>query len=142
MIPDLLDTLPDRVKGFLDREEGLRLYETAKEAGRLNACLEIGSYCGKSTIYLGLGCKESGGVLYAVDHHRGSEEQQPGEEYFDPDLADTSTGGIGHLSLVPQNPGRRRPGVNGGPHCLPFRGGGPALGDAAGNGVHRRGAQL
>jgi len=91
---DILNTLPDKVKGFLDVDEGMRLYEVAKEASRLAPCLEIGSYCGKSTIYIGTGCKESKGVLFSIDHHRGSEEQQPGEEYHDPDLFDPDTGRV------------------------------------------------
>ncbi len=95
----ILEMLPDRVKGFLDKEEGMRLYEVARDASRTHPCLEIGSYCGKSTIYIGTGCRESGGTLFAVDHHRGSEEQQPGEEYFDPDLLDPDTGGIDTFRL-------------------------------------------
>jgi hypothetical protein len=43
---------------------------------------------------MGAGCKENRGVLFSIDHHRGSEEQQPGEEYFDPDLLDPETGMI------------------------------------------------
>jgi len=95
-----LATLADGVKGFLDPEEGMRLHETAREACRTHPCLvEIGSYCGKSTIYIGAGCREAGGTLFSVDHHRGSEEQQPGEEYFDPDLLDPDTGGIDTFRL-------------------------------------------
>ena len=86
--------LIDETKGFLDEDEGRRLYETALEAGRWGPCLEIGSYCGKSAIYLGTACRENGGVLFSIDHHRGSEEQQPGEEYFDPDLLDPREGVI------------------------------------------------
>lgn len=82
----------ENVKGFLDEEEGRRLYEISLEAGKLGPCLEIGSYCGKSTIYLGTACRENNGILYSIDHHRGSEEQQPGEEYFDPELLDPDTG--------------------------------------------------
>lgn len=75
-------------KGFLDHDEGLRLYEIALEASRFGPCLEIGSYCGKSTIYLGTACRVNRSVLFTIDHHRGSEEQQPGEAYFDPELFD------------------------------------------------------
>lgn len=89
MHPDF--SLSENVKGFLDPEEGIRLYETARLAGPLGPCLEIGSYCGKSAIYLGQGCRENGSILFSVDHHRGSEEQQPGEEYFDPALFDVRT---------------------------------------------------
>jgi predicted O-methyltransferase YrrM len=51
--------------------------------------LEIGSYCGKSTVCLGLACQRSGGTLFALDHHRGSEEHQVGEMFHDPDLYDS-----------------------------------------------------
>ena len=84
--------LIDSVKGFLDAVEGIGLYEYALKAGGLGPCLEIGSYCGKSTLYLGAACKARGSVLFSIDHHRGSEEQQPGEEYFDPDLFDQRAG--------------------------------------------------
>lgn len=76
------------VKGFLDPDEGRRLYEVAGEAAPKGPCLEIGSYCGKSALYLGAACKAGGTVLFSIDHHRGSEEQQPGEAYFDPELFD------------------------------------------------------
>lgn len=82
------------VKGFLDPDEGKMLYETALEACQMGPCLEIGSYCGKSALYLGAACRKSDTVLFSVDHHRGSEEQQPGEEYFDPELFDMQTGRI------------------------------------------------
>lgn len=80
--------LAKQVKGFLDPAEGLRLYELAADASRSGPCLEIGSYCGKSAIYLGAACKRNGVTLFSIDHHRGSEEQQPGELYFDPELFD------------------------------------------------------
>jgi predicted O-methyltransferase YrrM len=75
-------------KGFLAEAEGLRLYELAKAHAALGPILEIGSYCGKSSVYLGAGAKDAGGTLICLDHHRGSEEHQPGEEYHDPTLFD------------------------------------------------------
>ena len=87
----------NEIKGFLDAEEGRHLFERAREAARLGPCLEIGSYCGKSASFLGAGCLESAGILFSIDHHRGSEEQQPGQEYFDPDLLDPATGKIDTL---------------------------------------------
>ena len=80
-----------QVKGFLDAAEGEALYEMAREAGRLGPCLEIGTYCGKSTICIGAACKETNSTLFTIDHHTGSEEQQPGEEYFDPALFNFQT---------------------------------------------------
>lgn len=87
------------IKGFLAQDEGQRLYELAKVASPLGPCLEIGSYCGKSSVYIGLGCKESGQILFSIDHHRGSEEQQPGQEYYDPELLDPLTGKVDTLRL-------------------------------------------
>jgi predicted O-methyltransferase YrrM len=87
----------DKVKGFLDEREANCLYELALIAGKNGPCLEIGSYCGKSSVYLGMACKENSTVLFSIDHHGGSEEQQPGEEYFDPDLQDKETGKIDTL---------------------------------------------
>jgi len=82
------------IKGFMDDAEAIRLYELAGEASRKGPLLEIGSYCGRSAAILGTACKENRGILYSIDHHTGSEEQQPGEEYFDPDLYDKRTCGI------------------------------------------------
>jgi predicted O-methyltransferase YrrM len=72
--------------GFMPEGEGLALHEAGRRAARVGPLLEIGSYCGKSAIYLGAAARACGTVLFSVDHHRGSEEQQPGQEYFDPRL--------------------------------------------------------
>ncbi|MHB8769631.1 MAG: class I SAM-dependent methyltransferase [Syntrophales bacterium] len=94
------EELNERVfKGFMAQDEATRLYEIAREAARFGPCLEIGSYCGLSAAYLGSGCREAGGILFSVDHHGGSEEQQPGGEYFDPELVDPQTGRIDTLPL-------------------------------------------
>ena len=85
MIPDLPPTI-DQIKGFLAADEAQALYDHALQASPRGAVLEIGSYCGKSTIYLGLACRRHGGTLFALDHHRGSEEHQPGEFFHDPEL--------------------------------------------------------
>jgi len=79
---------PDQVKGFLEKQEAESLYQFAKKYSSIGPCLEIGSYCGKSAVYLGAAVKENNQILYSIDHHKGSEEQQPGEEFFDPDLLD------------------------------------------------------
>ncbi|KQC09651.1 MAG: hypothetical protein APR62_13895 [Smithella sp. SDB] len=89
----------DKVKGFLDEREANYLYKLAMEAGKKAPCLEIGSYCGKSSVYLGTACKENSTVLFSIDHHGGSEEQQPGEEYFDSDLLDKEAGKIDTLKF-------------------------------------------
>ncbi len=87
------------VKGFLDEEEAQRLFDLTLASSCLAPCLEIGSYCGKSAVFLGTACSENNTVLFSVDHHTGSEEQQPGQEYFDPDLLDEKTGKIDTLRL-------------------------------------------
>lgn len=88
----------DTVKGFLDPDEGKALYDSLLNLNLHGPAVEIGSYCGKSTVYLGTACQLTGRQLVAVDHHYGSEENQPGEGYFDPELADEATGGMSSLS--------------------------------------------
>ena len=85
---------PADVKGFLSPEEGRALAGFAREAGTLGPVVEIGSYCGKSALYLGPAVREAGTVLFTLDHHRGSEEHQPGEDYHDPELYDARLGAV------------------------------------------------
>ncbi len=89
------------IKGFIEDSEALRLYETAFEAAQLGPCLEVGSFCGKSAYFIGTACKEWNSVLFSVDHHRGSEEHQAGEEYFDPDLVESD---ICYAAFSDENP--------------------------------------
>lgn len=77
------------VKGFLADDEADALYRHGCEQAPRGALLEVGSYCGKSTLYLAKACQDSApesGVVYAVDHHIGSEEHQLGEMFHDPEL--------------------------------------------------------
>ena len=74
--------------GFMPENEGLALYDAALTVAADGPLLEIGSYCGKSTIYLAAAAKAAQSVVYSIDHHRGSEEHQPGEEYHDGRLVD------------------------------------------------------
>ena len=108
MIAGLPDNIDD-IKGFLARDEAEALYRSAAEALARGPVLEIGSYCGKSTIYLGLAAREHDGTVYALDHHRGSEEHQPGEMFHDPDLYDATNDGIDSFSEFRRN--LRRAGV-------------------------------
>jgi predicted O-methyltransferase YrrM len=91
---------PDTVKGFLAPEEGHALAAHAREAGELGPVLEIGSYCGKSALYLGPAARAADTVLYTLDHHRGSEEHQSGEEYHDPDLFNSDLGVVETLPAL------------------------------------------
>ncbi|MFJ6616290.1 class I SAM-dependent methyltransferase [Kitasatospora sp. NPDC091335] len=80
--------------GFMPADEGLALYAAAVAAARSTGqpVLEIGTYCGRSAILLAAAAREAGTVALTVDHHRGSEEQQPGWEYHDPTLVDPEVG--------------------------------------------------
>ena len=69
-------------------DEGLALYDAAARYVGRGPVLEVGTYCGKSAIYLGAAAREAGQLVVTVDHHRGSEENQPGWEYHDPALVD------------------------------------------------------
>lgn len=90
---------PEDVKGFLHPDEGAALTRYAVGTGRLGPFLEIGGYCGKSALYLGTAAREAGTLLFSIDHHRGSEEHQPGEEYFDPELYDDVAGAVDTLPV-------------------------------------------
>jgi predicted O-methyltransferase YrrM len=81
-------------KGFMPEDEGVALHRVALAAGQsaLGPLLEVGSYCGKSAVWLGAGAAESGTVLFSVDHHRGSEENQAGWDHHDTELVDQDTG--------------------------------------------------
>lgn len=88
------------IKGYLTEDEGRALFDLALESASFGPCLEIGSFCGKSTLYLGAACKIKGVTLFTIDHHRGSEEQQPGQPYFDPELYDERTGLIDSFPVL------------------------------------------
>lgn len=101
MNPELA-ALAQQVKGFMPHAEGLALYRTGVEAAALGPLVEIGSYCGKSAVYLGAAAAQAGGVLFTIDHHHGSEEMQAGWEHHDPGLTDPRTGLIDSLPVLRQ----------------------------------------
>jgi MMP 1-O-methyltransferase len=78
--------------GFMPGPEGLALHGAAARYAARGPVLEVGTYCGKSTIYLAAAARQAGQPVITVDHHRGSEENQPGWEYHDPSLVDPRTG--------------------------------------------------
>jgi MMP 1-O-methyltransferase len=84
--------------GFMPAAEGLALFGAAVRYAARGPVLEIGSYCGKSTIYLAAAARQTGQLVVTVDHHRGSEENQPGWEYHDPRLVDPA---IGRMDTLP-----------------------------------------
>ena len=87
----------EAARGFMPPDEGLALYEAAASVEVDGPLLEVGSYCGKSAVYLGAAAQRDGRVLFCVDHHRGSEENQPGWEHHDPDVVDAESGVIDTL---------------------------------------------
>ncbi|MFC4609964.1 class I SAM-dependent methyltransferase [Streptomyces maoxianensis] len=89
----------EAAKGFMPVREGLALYAAAAEAGALGLpLLEVGTYCGRSTILLADAAREAGTTAVTVDHHRGSEEQQPGWDHHDPDVVDPE---VGRMDTLP-----------------------------------------
>lgn len=95
MISGELRELALATTGFMPPEEGDALHVAALEAG--TACpgspfVEVGSYCGRSTLWLADAARRSRTVVFAVDHHHGSEENQEGWEWHDPSLVDPETG--------------------------------------------------
>jgi predicted O-methyltransferase YrrM len=97
---DRLFSLARATNGFMPDDEGEALYRAARRAGRAfedAALVEVGAWCGKSTVYLGAAAEETGAVLFSLDHHRGSEENQAGWEHHDATLVDPETGRIDTL---------------------------------------------
>ena len=90
-------------KGFMPADEGDALYGAAVEAGQAlpgAPWVEVGSYCGRSTVWLGAAARVCGTTLFAVDHHRGSEENQAGWEWHDPEVVDARTGRMDTLPFL------------------------------------------
>jgi predicted O-methyltransferase YrrM len=96
-VDDALRAAAEAARGFMPPDEGLALYDAAVSTMVDGPYLEIGSYCGKSAIYLGAAARKRDTVLFSVDHHRGSEENQPGWEYHESDLVDPAVGVIDTL---------------------------------------------
>ncbi len=90
-LPVELAELASRTKGFMPADEAMALYQAALSC-EPGTWLEIGTYCGKSTVYLGSAAQSVGAQLVTVDHHHGSEENQPGWEWHDESLVDPATG--------------------------------------------------
>jgi MMP 1-O-methyltransferase len=84
-------------RGFMPDDEGDLLYDVAVRALADGPGVEVGTYCGKSAVYLGAAARASASTVFTVDHHRGSEENQPGWEYHDPSLVDPRVGRIDTL---------------------------------------------
>ncbi len=87
----------EAARGFMPPDEGLALNRAASGLDVDGPLLEVGSYCGKSSVYLGDAAESQGRVLFALDHHRGSEENQSGWEWHEPDLVDPEVGLIDTL---------------------------------------------
>jgi MMP 1-O-methyltransferase len=79
-------------KGFMPEDEGALLHRWARERLPFGPALEVGTYCGKSAVWLGGAAREVGGTVVTVDHHRGSEENQAGWEHHDDSLVDHELG--------------------------------------------------
>ena len=94
---DRLRRAAEAARGFMPPDEGLALYEAVASVEVDGPLLEVGSYCGKSAVYLGAAAQRTGRVLFCVDHHRGSEENQPGWEHHDPEVVDAQSGVIDTL---------------------------------------------
>lgn len=96
-MPGRLRLAAEAAAGFMPPPEGLALYRAAAAYARVGPVLEIGTYCGKSTIYLATAARAAGQRVVTVDHHHGSEENQPGWEYHDRRLVDPRTGRLDTL---------------------------------------------
>ena len=105
-----LFALAEQVQGFMPADEGRALHDAALRYLDGGVGVEIGTYCGKSTLLLGAAAQQTASVLYTIDHHHGSEEHQPGWEYHDASLVDEVTGAVRYASHVPSHARRGRVG--------------------------------
>jgi MMP 1-O-methyltransferase len=87
-----LFALAERVRGFMPSDEGRALYQAALRYLDGGVGVEVGTYCGKSTLLLGAAAQQTASALFTIDHHHGSEEHQPGWEFHDASLVDEVTG--------------------------------------------------
>lgn len=87
-----LFALAQRAQGFMPDDEGRALHDAALRYLDGGVGVEIGTYCGKSTLLLGAAAQQTASVLYTVDHHHGSEEHQAGWEFHDASMVDEVTG--------------------------------------------------
>jgi predicted O-methyltransferase YrrM len=97
VLPAPVRLAAEAAKGFMPPAEGQALFETAAAYARVGPVAEIGTYCGKSTLYLAAAAATAGQPVITVDHHHGSEENQPGWEYHDASLVDPATGRLDTL---------------------------------------------
>lgn len=86
-------------RGFMPPDEGEALHAAALAVDVPGPLLEVGTYCGKSSVYIGSAAQALARVLFTVDHHRGSEENQPGWEWHEPDLVDPVVGKMDTLPI-------------------------------------------
>ena len=86
----MIDSEIDNLKGFMPKHEGIALTKWSEKFSSIGPIMEIGSYCGKSAIYLSKGAILNDQLVYTIDHHFGSEEHQIKEEYFDSEIFDLS----------------------------------------------------
>ena len=87
-----LFALAETVIGFMPVDEGRALFDAAVRYLSGGVAVEIGTYCGRSTVLLGAAAAQNGSLLYTVDHHHGSEEHQPGWEFHDTTMVDPVSG--------------------------------------------------
>tara|TARA_B100000902_G_scaffold226525_1_gene215117 strand:- start:355 stop:957 length:603 start_codon:yes stop_codon:yes gene_type:complete len=93
----------EKVKGFMPKHEGQALFKWAKKFSNIGPILEIGTYCGKSALYLASGAATNNQYVFTIDHHAGSEEHQFNEEYFDNEIYDHSTNKVNTFPLFIDN---------------------------------------
>ncbi len=99
----MIDSEIDKLKGFMPKHEGIALTKWSEKFSSIGPIMEIGSYCGKSAIYLSKGAILNDQLVYTIDHHFGSEEHQIKEEYFDSEIFDYKNQRVNTLPLLIKN---------------------------------------
>ena len=89
--------------GFMPQHEGKALTKWAEQFSIMGPALEVGTFGGKSSLYIAAGTSINEQLVFTIDHHQGSEEHQTGEEYFDPDIYDAALGRVNTVPLMQSN---------------------------------------
>ena len=90
-------TIAERVDGWLSERQGRELFRAALACAGRGAIVEIGSWKGRSTVWLAAAARRAGTIVYAVDRHEASREDPTARTYDDFRRNLTAAGLLDHV---------------------------------------------
>ena len=95
-------------KGFMPDDEGLALHDAGLVGGAVGPLLEIGSYCGKSGVYLGAAARRAAPCCSRSTTTTARRRTRPGGSTTTPRSSTPRTGPHGHAAVLPAHDRGRR----------------------------------